>query len=352
MKKYFFVLLPIASCSVLSKSNVNDTGLNEVSNGVNNPPNDPNKSKEILRLLKSLLCMKGCPSREDRENQVTVALNFIKNSDEYINRDPKLKEDCVRQAIYASSDLPTLPIIKHLLSGNKPEIKFVNLAIKEGCKDIVKYLIQRCIDLNEKDDLGETPAHHALVRGVPYILQLVLDAGVSVDAKNNQGVGLFLKLILGCNDDYAKIPLADLLEMADLLRQYGANVNETYNEEQTVADIIVEMRLSQLLEPTSTEHRRCSYTKTVKMIEWLSNHGGRISNKDEVIRLIDKVIDIEKKSLNDVDCKLNNVLKELNDEGNNLLRDLSEKAKSDLSAEKDAIETRIKCLLNMKQFSR
>jgi ankyrin repeat protein len=88
-------------------------------------------------------------------------------------------------------------------------------AAKKGDAGVVRGLLDRGANVNEKDKGGFTPLHIAAARDDPNILRILLDRGANVNEKARRGDTALHMATLGDNP-----------EMVRILLDRGANVNE------------------------------------------------------------------------------------------------------------------------------
>ena len=90
----------------------------------------------------------------------------------------------------------------------------------KGYFEMVQYLVDKGVNVNEKDSNGDTSLHHAIMGGsyyIPEIVKILVDKGADINAKNNDNMSpLHFASIYNGN-----------LEVVSFLVDKGANVNVT-----------------------------------------------------------------------------------------------------------------------------
>ena len=61
-------------------------------------------------------------------------------------------------------------------------------AIRDGNLQVVQALIQKGVNLDCKNDYGQTPLHHAVLYEKVTIVELLLEKGANLDSKNKNGI--------------------------------------------------------------------------------------------------------------------------------------------------------------------
>ena len=115
----------------------------------------------------------------------------------------------------------------------------LHVAIKEGHEEIIKFLISKRVDLNIKDSSGSTALFYAVTKNQNNIIKLLLEKGANVDVKNNSLFTPLHKAALGGAD-----------EALELLLSHNPNINALANSESTALDLVL-MRAEMLGEQNS-----------------------------------------------------------------------------------------------------
>ncbi|XP_057336431.1 poly [ADP-ribose] polymerase tankyrase-2-like [Microplitis mediator] len=110
------------------------------------------------------------------EHGATISYNNI-----YKNKSP------IKLAVeHSNVDIARL-IVEHKNFGKKYDQFLLHTAVKNDSFPMVTFLLEIGMDVNEYDDDRSAPIHHALMARNNDILQLLLNYGADVDAKNKYG---------------------------------------------------------------------------------------------------------------------------------------------------------------------
>ena len=101
-----------------------------------------------------------------------------------------------------------------MLLANGAEILSIHTASKIGNSEKVKAFLEKGIDVNTKDDNGQTSLHIAVISDNQEIVELLIDEGVDVNAKDENGM---TPLLLAISEGH--------LDLAEFLIKSGADVN-------------------------------------------------------------------------------------------------------------------------------
>ena len=137
-----------------------------------------------------------------------------------------------------------------LLVGCGPSMS-IHEAANKGNIEAVKQHLAAGVNVNKKDQLGETPLHSAAKEGHMQIIELLITKGADVNAKDNQDWSSFhfaayfgnketVELLIAksadvnAKDDEGETPLDRAIEwgepeIADLLRKHGGKTAEKLN---------------------------------------------------------------------------------------------------------------------------
>ena len=104
----------------------------------------------------------------------------------------------------------------------------LHVAIKEGHEEIIKFLISKRVDLSIKDSTGSTALFYAISRNQKNIIKLLIEKGANVDVKNTS---LFTPL--------HRAALSGAEDVIELLLSHNANVNSLSKSESTPLDLVL-----------------------------------------------------------------------------------------------------------------
>ena len=176
--------------------------------------------------------------------------NIIGNLDKYTERRQYLvqvaesqdfcniqKEELVSQAFLIIQDLGDEKLTEAVKNKDKAKIKeygnpWFLKAVARGNTDLMGALLDVGVDINVKNDKGETPMHKAAFSRQPQVVALLLEKGAKVDARDDRGETPFKGLFPFGFDRGGQ-------EMAELLLQNGANVNATDGNGYTALNYII-----------------------------------------------------------------------------------------------------------------
>ncbi|KAI0384502.1 ankyrin repeat-containing domain protein [Hypomontagnella monticulosa] len=127
--------------------------------------------------------------------------------------------------------------MKELLPRNRGPFGrgLLSLAVKYGSAEIVKILLESGEDINDREEIRDTPLQAAIKRGDSSILTLILDHNPDINAKPSHGNGpSSTALQLACKKGY--------LSLAKRLIDLGANINaqEYYLDARTALECAAE----------------------------------------------------------------------------------------------------------------
>jgi len=183
--------------------------------------------------------------------------NYDRNHNTAANQNADATLVTARQTIYHGGEQATriiLPWVPNPIEGEKlpeeekgePEPKkqiyHLHQAAAEGSSERVKLLISGGVDVNAKDEKGNTPLHYAVNASKVDVVQLLVEAGADVNARGNSNrlplymaveednIAIAEYLIAHGADVNADRPLEDApyyssIEMVQLLIANGADIN-------------------------------------------------------------------------------------------------------------------------------
>jgi len=129
-------------------------------------------------------------------------------------------EECTSESLLSASTNGRMGVVRRLLSrGADPNERSKNfktpldVASRNGRLEIARLLIKQGADVNSRDVFGWTPLHTAVAWGHINVAQLLLDHGADVNAKQRN---YQTPLHLASTNDH--------LEIARLLLERGANI--------------------------------------------------------------------------------------------------------------------------------
>ena len=156
-----------------------------------------------------------------------VMINKFTNRAEIINLFQQLNkcevstEDLYKEKI-TKSEVSTEDLYKEKitkLEENKKEIKVTNTALMEAVIDgeihIVKQLLAKGADVNEKGEDGKTALMNAIYGEKIYIVNILLSNGADINAEDDYGWTAFRSAVIFGETEFVKI-----------LLKYGVDVNE------------------------------------------------------------------------------------------------------------------------------
>jgi len=100
------------------------------------------------------------------------------------------------------------------------------IAAQFASKEIVELLIANGADVNAKAKSGWTPLHHAAIFGRKEAVELLIEKGVDVNAENDDGVTPLESITLKGYFHFAGP------EIANLLRKHGGKTGEELKAEE------------------------------------------------------------------------------------------------------------------------
>lgn len=87
-----------------------------------------------------------------------------------------------------------------------PSLQSIAQAMKEKKSELIKNLLQKVVNFNEVDSLGNSLLHYSVMYNAPEVAQFLVDKGVSLELKNSKG-----KTALALAVDSSKVKLVRIL---------------------------------------------------------------------------------------------------------------------------------------------
>lgn len=125
------------------------------------------------------------------------------------NQDPNMTDICDRNALCISVCLQNKKIVEELVNAGANiltvspthQLNMLNYSAAAKSLELVQYFIDKKLDINQQDKVGDTPLHNAIIGGLSYtflksedvdlrikILKLLLDAGADYNLKNHKNM--------------------------------------------------------------------------------------------------------------------------------------------------------------------
>jgi len=211
-----------------------------------------NKNKEIVKIL----LQKGLDINSKDNNGNTALFSAILEGNEEITK--FLIQNGADVNSKNNSGQTLLPLLIERWSRNKdkdkhpPIIKLIDVTLTNKIKEIVKILLQKGLDINSKDNNGNTALFSAILEGNEEITKFLIQNGADVNSKNNSGQTPLLIALSFRNKDKDKYP-----SIINLLIEKGANVN-IYS--------IAELNLCRLLINRDADYKTCLNIKISEAI--------------------------------------------------------------------------------------
>jgi ankyrin repeat protein len=143
--------------------------------------------------------------------------------------------------VYAAAENGMVAVVRYLVEQGADKDKANSLgktpllaAVEELKVDVATYLVNHDADMNRaQDHVGFTPLMAACKRGCVAIVECLLKKGCDIECTDCRGFTA-LHYTADCTDPYS---YSDLVEVAQLLFQYGAQLNTRSTNGRTAADI-------------------------------------------------------------------------------------------------------------------
>ncbi|MEL4896292.1 ankyrin repeat domain-containing protein [Crocosphaera sp. Alani8] len=186
---------------------------------------------------------------------------------QYLENEPYNKT-CSNLPLPAFSQLESdisIELLKDINVNEKDEIGETVLlwAVKEGREDIIKWLVNKGADINVTNKNGDTLLMLATNNYLASSVQLFIDKGVDINARNKYGDTALIKSI-----DYKKetVSEAELMNVVKLLIKNGADINIIPKSKSKFA-------YTALMEATNENY--------FKLVKFLLNNGANVNLKNE-----------------------------------------------------------------------
>jgi ankyrin repeat protein len=144
-------------------------------------------------------------------------------------------------------------------------------AASKGNLEMVKLLIEKGADVEDKDKDGATVLVHATLMGNPEIVRFLIDKGADVNAQTSQGLTALMMAADQGN-----------LEIVKFLIEKGADVNAKKNTYYGLSAFLVSIArtlqdrdLSHLVGPGRTALERAQERGHKEIVEYLKAHGAK-----------------------------------------------------------------------------
>jgi ankyrin repeat protein len=125
--------------------------------------------------------------------------------------------------------------------------------IESGNIELVKYLVEKGIDINTKDNYGETALIKSYENDNFDILKYLIEKGLDINTKNYKG---YNPLLISC-----MWPYFELIE--NLIKEYKADIHVTDNDGNTPLHLVF----------------HCEYPE-IEIVEFLLDNGANINAKN------------------------------------------------------------------------
>jgi serine/threonine protein kinase len=195
-----------------------------------------NNSNDNERLIRLLLDRGAKVNVADQDGQTPLSLAVARNN------------VAIAKLLLNAGATVTVP-------GSQGEMALWQSAIVYGNVEMLELLLEHGANINAKDNSGITPLHAAIQTGNLSITKWLLEHGASINAKNNSGTTPLHYVIQQLAMPY------DNLGMLKLLLEHGANLNVKDNNGTTPLH-------------TAVQSGNLSITK------WMLEHGANINAKD------------------------------------------------------------------------